>query len=530
MSRETIDCFSPAAIHGFDSQITRFLPYPPLIIFNPNSFSLKTTHGNFTAMQEIFYPFPVRFMLQKIRVRNVSKQLLDLLSLAHEHLHCYNILGSSLASIYAFSSLFRFDAVNELLTSGNPDLELFNRKVGLANELFCLFYDTRNNEYLPRIKDFEETLIRYIKFVQDWHEDLYGKDDSSQEHIVPLVEEIRSCSEEFPDLLFPLDSFPQRIANSIEKILAFDPAKNAFVLPTISLVEGYAQFAENFFDFHFSHKKRLKKTLQYYEKLKSRRIYRSVETYKASNQLLNLLLAVIEKKRGSESEATDIYTFQAIYEISLMSRLHPALLFDKELPPPKLEEIFIPKRFTKLFIAFAENECTISDFCNPFRNFLSGLDEICELVGWPPYSKTLTILEGYYKSDKAFEGTYFGNLCGTIIHNKLRYKQFFLHNPGDLVDELPIFTFNEHTKSFRGIERLEEDGYFEISEFLHIAKVLIYDTFALEFQNNANSYEKTKYYIDLLFSADVLKDFKKDFVEQSGLDRYLSLNSTNQSK
>jgi len=522
---EAMDRLAPAAIHGFNSQTTRFLPYPPLILFSPSSFDLKPTHDNVRALQEVFEHFPVRSMLRKGRAKKVSKQLLEFLALAHENLHCYHILGSTLGSIYALSSEFRFDAVNDLLTSDSPDLELIYRKMSFANELFCLYYNTRNNEYLPKIKNFEETLIQVIKVLQDLYEDLYGKDDSILAHIVPLIDEIKKYSEEYPDVLFPQDFFSDDVT-LLGKIHAFAPAANAFVLPTNSIIEGYAEFAESFFEFHFSSEPILKKTLKYYDKIKSGKKYSSHGVYKASNQLLNLLLGGIEKRRSTKVEPTDIYTYQAIYEISLMTRLHPALLFDKELPPPKLEEIFIPKRFAILFMTFAENNYTINDFCDPFRNFLSGLDAICELLGWPSYSSSLSKLKKYY-SHKAFEESYFSNLSGTIIHNKLVYKKFFLHNPGDLVDELPVFTFNEHTKSLRGIERLEEDGYFNISEFLYAAKILIYDTFAIEFQNNENSYEKTRYYIDILFSADVLKDLKKDFIEQSGLEKYFSLNSTN---
>lgn len=126
------------------------------------------------------------------------------------------------------------------------------------------------------------------------------------------------------------------------------------MLPTRAIVEGYAEHTE-FILFgrlvHDMHEYKINPTIEnnFYKKIDEIGKERYGGIYSVVRGMLYDKLGWIQKQRGW-FEFYD--TCSAIFEIALMTRFHPILLFCDS--GPRLDEIFIPFRFQKALNFFFE--------------------------------------------------------------------------------------------------------------------------------------------------------------------------------
>ncbi|MCG8571071.1 MAG: hypothetical protein MJB14_13100 [Spirochaetes bacterium] len=163
-----------------------------------------------------------------------------------------------------------------------------------------------------------------------------------------------------------------------------------------------------------------------------------------------------------------LYTGAAIFELSLMTKFHPVLLFKNNDFNPN--EIFIPMRFKTLLFHFVKNKKSIMDYCDPNQNLLEGLDKICDELGWIKYSECLHSLNDFYNYEP-YSNFFECYLAKSIIKLKLNGDVIF--DDTRLRKKIPIVeVFNDSIaypdkelfKKFPGIP--EEKPYSSMERFI----------------------------------------------------------------
>ena len=412
----------------------------------------------------------------------------------HELCHCYQIMGSSLGSLNVIThdllSFYQDDILNYY--SDYPEDDYFSlyrnnvdSEVIEAVESFKTPYDIRafidgscspyfqSRYYIPKIKDYLHSFYRGIFYIHIWrdHHDLIEISESSEQ--INLVNEIKKDKSRLIDLRIPWSGDIERIMRKsiFEKNFCFNKVENALIIPTHAIVEGYARHTECVFrgynnsrfdgsiscpsDLHQINDG-INKSLQ--EKMAG--------IYGVVNEILEAFLGWIEKEKGI-IEYFD--TCSAIYELSLMTRYHPSLFDLEGWPDPKIEECLIPLRFKKVLNYFVDKKKSISDFCDPEKNMLKGLDNICSQIEFVEYSKCLEALYEQHRF-KMFEYIYPNSLICEIIRQKLNSHPFFDHwNIKEGI--LPVVTLFDDgihyspSESFEELVVNNESDYPDINEF-----------------------------------------------------------------
>jgi hypothetical protein len=208
-----------------------------------------------------------------------------------------------------------------------------------------------------------------------------------------------------------------------------------FTLSPRAIIEGYARVVE-----HISLRNKNVELLlsdqQQFKKM-SQTVYGD-----ASNYLWEELGNIIHQRQ--------LYPFMmlifiAIFELSLMVRLHPALMKGIYLKNFKIEEFFVLDRFFSIVNVVKKElldkeRLVVSQLIEvSFDNskFPILLDYICAQLGWLSYSKSLEELSIYYdrasENIKHKDARYFYDVTKKIINIKREYKGLPLLDSRDLL-------------------------------------------------------------------------------------------------
>ena len=128
---------------------------------------------------------------------------------------------------------------------------------------------------------------------------------------------------------------------------------------------------------------------------------------------------ILRQKLGwiitQKSYADFFYTCMAIYDLSLMTRFHPLLLFRKQ--ELTIDELIIPFRFNRLIKFFNDNNSTIYDYCDPFTEQWKGFDKICRELKWFSFSECMESIYDLYDLS-SYRDTYYGILSRKIVRRR----------------------------------------------------------------------------------------------------------------
>jgi len=449
-------------------------------------------------------------------------------SLYHEVFHCYSILGSSLGFLYNFTSSLQKSIIEKILKSvdnlslydtHSPDIESSLEAWYLIQELDTLFHGTMDSLHISQLKDFSVALHNFVDITK--LHNVYSKrllsdyDVNTREVEFQLLEEILLYGKIFPDALI-IDQ--NSLLPDTPDAPYYNPKLNCYVIPTNQIIDGYANHLETLILMYnmlplFQNKRDLEKALS------SLTEERWSDDYKSADRFLEHYLRFTNAtKSADEFHATCL----CIYELSLMTRLHPYLLYRNE--KLSIDEILVPRRFSSLVTYFSKNMVSISDFCDPSKDVMKGLDRICSELNWVKYSDCLKEILALYDTDQ-FKGNYFAWLSKYIINKKLNGEIF----PGDynyLAFEFPIPLFFDDNVQWHSFDLLEENGFSKRYLYWKIIDSVIKQVLGKEIVCG-NSIDHTKHYLRKLASIPAIgpKEINK-YLERNGLDRFLTLDET----
>lgn len=463
-----------------------------------------------------------------VRQRKEGKFLVDstnmfFSSLYHEVFHCYSILGSSLGFLYHYTSYLQKLLTENILKSVdnlslydiyNPDIQNYLEVWYLAQELDTLFHSTMDSLHISQLKDFSVSLYNFLVATK-FHHDIrisLDCDVNIREVEFQLFNEILLYGKSFPDAL-KID--PNSPLPDMPDAPYYNPNLNCYVMPTNQIIDGYANHIETLVLMYdmlplFQDKKDLRKVLS------SLTEERWGDDYKSANKFLAHYLCLINAtKSADEVNATCL----CIYELSLMTRLHPYLLYKNE--ELNIDEILVPRRYSTLVTYFSKNMTSISDFCDPSKDLMKGLDRICSELNWLKYSDCLKEIYALYDTN-LFKGDYFAWLSRYIINKKLN-GEIFPGNYNYLAFEFPIPLFFDDNVQWHRFDLLEQSGFSKQYLYWEIIDSVIKHVLGKEMVCG-NSIDHTKHYLRKLAIIPAIgpKEINK-YLKNNGLDRFLNL-------
>ena len=482
-----------------------FFPSPPSIILNFNSseydneFEKKSQYERARKFDQGYSP-------------NFS-------TIFHEYCHCYNILGTSLGSLLFFISTFQRELISKHLKSENSKFGYNTEKdLSKKNKFHKIHSKTINHlEAWLRLKvltgnDFDYRFHPFVKdyfALIDWvinsffniYKNLFGHFINFHKQTDRLYRDLVKHADHFIDARFSCDE------DKFIEIPTRSSIAEGFLVPTMTIIEGYAKWCEignlrNMAAYAYDDPNPLliKDKLEDIENKKFRD-----STYAFVMNMPAQILDWIDDFDDFKD------TCSAIFELSLMTRLHPLLLF--EGPPPKLEELLIPFRFRRLMIFFSENKVSLKSLCKNQYDRIEGLDIICKELGWLEYSSALKILLKMYQTSILNE-RYDSNLASFIIKKKLKGDVFLYHHIDAL--EIPCVLI------FQDI--LEVSGHLDFQlaytqyggdiceSFPVFISDIITEVFSREFMVG-NGFDKTIFMIKRLFMTSDKKTATREEIE-----------------
>jgi len=433
----------------------------------------------------------------------------------HEWIHCYNILGSSLGALYNYAYWMQNTAIvsslNAFKKTDNLDLneirdykERYMRQFPklrlweLCQGLCCLFGNGYDRLFSPKVKDYGFILYTFANnFFEEEKENSISYDQFNT-IVDKLCRDIVSYGDKYVDL-FLEGQINDSEFDFFQKDNGFNSKEKAFILPARAILESYARLCE---------KVGLEKGLGEIRVVSGKyseidklfnKVYHEKFTgiYFDALRYLEVKLNWILEEYGKEQFHNTCF---AIFELSLMTRLHPNLLFKTN--KISLEEILIQWRFKRLVDHFRESKSEVLKFFIYKKPIIIKLDEICRDLDWICYSDCLKAIADYYDST-----TYYGSLTKHIVSKKLK-GEVFLTNMIDGM-KLPILTILDEaciypTENYFGKAVFDDDNFFK-----NVVNTIIDDFFCGEFFCN-NDFEATKYSINKFLSHPKLS--KKHFL------------------
>jgi len=308
--------------------------------------------------------------------------------------------------------------------------------------------------------------------------------------------------------------------HSLNRIHSYNKNDNAIVLPTYIIIEGYANFCEHFIPISFNNNDNTGYFIEEYFRKYYGKEKRKSGVYNATQQLLKLLYPIHEKKKATHTFGK---TCLFIYELSLLTRLHPALLFSDNLPD--ITELFVPLRFARLMSFFYENEVVLEDFGGN-KTDIGIMNEICDVLGWPSYFNTMhklwSFVERYRGDDR---DPYFYDLGDILFEYKIWGGSKFKCNPVEYWKEIPVYCYNEGSNSMSYDENLYCSGFYDKDIVLHYFDTFLKNVCATEFIKKDFTFKNTKAYLQKFFEWGEIRGQKDKFLEDSNLKFIFSLNS-----
>ena len=347
----------------------------------------------------------------------------------HEIIHCYHIAGTTVGSLYYLSSWFQSLALEEFINDveKNPNnYEVFKKfRYGfiqsveylhdweLWQNIKCLFgagYDSKH--FLPTIKDFTSSIAFSLENFFAIYKHHANKDidfhDCISEILAGLIWQADDCIDY---LVRPTDLVDSQ--NVFKRRNYFlHPVTLKLFTPTRSIIEGYARLCElDNIALTWARCRPIENIFNGIGKSEYLEIVKR-KTQGIYGATVAILMKLLDHCDWEPFQKTAL----SIYELSLMTRFHPMLLFEGK--KPALEELLVPFRFRALINYFVENKSSINDFCNPDENLIDGLDQVCDELGWMKYSDSLQKLLEFYRLEPWSE-RYEGFISRYIIQKKL---------------------------------------------------------------------------------------------------------------
>ena len=495
-----------------DNKKGAFIPYCGIIVLDCTLAQLK---DEFKKKDAVFSDKP-----------SSDSELLHR-TLYHETIHSYHLMGSSLGALLKISASYCSSALIDYFDKYPfpPDMSFKKykeiRKYDVNEDLVTLwkwtnliinlFTSTNRSLYLPQIKDYSAAIYETMELYCSMYKEHTGKEINFDNFVQPLLKELVLSGDLYPfiSLLAPAE---KELINDWKKHYCFNSKINAVCLSEHAIIEGYAKLYELFtLDKHIfeSNLKGVSSesiNLMLLNKLEG--IYSVTIT-----QMFEDLNWIIDE-RGTDEY---INTCFSIYELSLMTRFHPYLLFENE--NISLSELLIPMRFAKLHDFFSENRFSISDFCfsNSSSKMLDGLDRLCHRLGWLKYSDCLKSV--YALHDRPlFKNPYYSQYSRYIIEKKLEGNLFGPNFRADPELKHPAIIFNDGMMYSMMYNSSNEENKNKFGQqLIDATHDLVYYIYGFEMFTQDNL-DRTKHWLRKFASFDCID--KKNFEQYVKSDLY----------
>ncbi len=332
-------------------------------------------------------------------------------SLIHEFMHCFHTMTSPLGAINIICSekqnywlieylqtIEEFDGSHFERYKDERILNYlyskeFNSWLNYQKVLNC-FKGVLRNKFLPKVKDYANPIHWAMCAFSDIYEGLSGQKANFQNLSYKLSEELVIKAEQ--SLVTSLFYFGNEKQKDWKKQFSYNKNYDCVFLTTHIILEGYAKIIE----FYINNKEKIDNCdsidthSEIWEQLvKSLKGIYSVTVTNVLNDLHWILT-----ERGIHEF---IFTCFSAYEIALMTRFHPILLYESE--DICLSEIFIPHRYMKVINFFSDKRLSISDFISESddanQDIIKALDKICAEISFLKYSVCLERISDLYDSD-----------------------------------------------------------------------------------------------------------------------------------
>ncbi len=373
----------------------------------------------------------------------------------HEIAHAYQFLGSSLGSVYNLCSNFQIISFDEFLSKNQESYGLNYNMLQESRPLsrivdkyitkwFCyqnfrtIFEgDYTSGNYTPALKDYSQT----IKTIADDFFNLYNIHNPKRNNkikISKLLFQLLDSSDMYFDLFFDHIELFSAYGKEYGSSYPLGPGGLGLFISTKSIIEGYARLCEIL----FSHKIILP---HWQDNENSVFPKRSEYSSSIENKLIGEYghsFVLLYNYLKSSKDNIILFISIVVHELSLMTRLHPALLFEGE--DPNLEEILIPMRFNRLLDLFGRKKASFEDFGGFSVSPIEFMDRICKELGWLSYTSSLKRLIEF-NSTSGLSDTYFGKLSSLILEMKITGKLSIFDILENGCPPIPIFLENEST-------------------------------------------------------------------------------------
>ena len=465
-------------------------------------------------------------------------------SLFHEMSHYYTISGTSLGGIHAlawWAQKHQIENFIEDMAVESPDAikqfiaqkKTYIKRYGsikdwrLWQNIKCLFtggYDEYLDfGYMRKVSDFSASLYHAIAIFSIINEkqsnsNTVGFDDLNK----LLFLDMAQCGDVYIDYLFSVEDFGGSFDKAIhdfsdEESLISDLLLSYYV-PSSAIIEGYARWCEWF---NFIYAMRKKDPSKYMltdskkEKFNSYQKHKWEGVYGLTTSIMSFHFIDLAKENMEDFRDT----ISAIYELSLMTRLHPALLpLNKK---PRLNEIIISQRFRILLSYFFTKKESLYNLCGKDGDFVSGLDKVCSDLGWIKYSESLEALRSFY-SHESWRDFYPFVVNRMIIENKLKGNLFIYK--GEDFNNIPSYIIFNDTILLPDISYYPDLNIGEQDRGFSFLKGITQNIFSQElFCMDGFDYTK-KFLRRCYFINKNDKDFLSELINQKGLSLFLDVN------
>jgi hypothetical protein len=443
-------------------------------------------------------------------------------TLLHEIIHCYQILGSSVGTIEFFAFQMQKEILAEFIkeigASKSSADHFMNNRVFYQNcreiydlrpwqEIRVLFRKNSYREYLPRVKDFINCFYEVRNYFAAVHEKETG---------VKVFDDLKLYKEQIEVANWFIDSVGPAITNGPEALRiasknhCFNWNECLLFIPSYAIIEGYARLHESIhiglrLKNNHSRESFADDIFKNYVNKKYEGIY---------GALFHLFCEHLTWLFNEKNIEDFNLTMLSIYELSLMTMLHPRLLFLKK--NMSLGEILLPLRFQRLFCFFVENKISFLTFYSKGATLTDVLDKICEEMSWPKYSYCLKLIYELYDSS-TYKDFYFSMLAKKIIKQKMDgdpLLNVFLNKP---FMPVPVF-FNDS---------ILKPNLFETNEISpeEIFDIVLHDLIEDAFFQELVFGDNFKNTVELLRRMSIINNSKKSiitFLERNGYINFIN--------
>jgi len=426
-------------------------------------------------------------------------------TLSHEVAHYFQILGSSHGYLLYMAKRFRKRSYYRLfrrLTELKPDIKI---------ERPCKEYFFGQNSIMHDPKGVLEHLIQdhqkrkdLLFFLFDYGCTDYISYLTNISHYLSLL-----IDEEFDDSYTDEFRLTEKeltpFLNNIFEYVKSDPnyinkhERHGGFITARSIVEGYARLVE----FLTTNSLEVLEGLSYEEV--SNHFEESLESYYGNAHLL--IWSVLQDTQEA-THKTLLFFF--IFELSLMSHLHPCLI--KGYDDPKPNELFITDRFLAILDYIEINRKKVENIISNFiksesTNVFELLDRFCSELGWQKYSECINKLfkfseymlskEGLFPSEK-----YFYLIQNKILYQKREDKSYLfangkkMHQDAVLANMYVLIICNDGLRVTTN--SAEHDPELPSKMLPHSFAEVLNDIMFLEIMESTN-FDTTKEYLNVLF-------------------------------